>query len=104
MEVRVKCTYTETYLLRAKIPVKYARFRGKNTLVGYWTGRTLDYNKRAYLEVKTSNATFWVKKVAVNIIDNSNSNSEESSGFDDYKPKKDYSKLLLFASLLLLGE
>lgn len=97
MEVRVKCTYTETYLLRTKIPVKYAIFRGKNTLVGYWTGRTLDYNKRAYLEVKTSNATFWVKKVAVNIIDNSNNNDT---------PQKSNSKkgLLLLASLLLLGE
>lgn len=103
MEVRVKCTYTDTYLLRALKPVKYAKFRGKNTLVGYWTGRTLDYNKRAYLEVKTSNSTYWVKKVAVNIIDNSNNDSEESSGFVDYKPKKDYSKLLLFA-LLLLGD
>ncbi len=100
MEVRVKCTYTETYLLRAKIPVKYAKFRGKNTLVGYWTGRTLDYNKRAYLEVKTTNATFWVKKVAVNIIDN----SEESTDYSENKPKKDYSKLLLLASLLLLGD
>ena len=100
MEVRVKCTYTETYLLRAKIPVKYARFRGKNTLVGYWTGRTLDYNKRAYLELKTSNATFWVKKVAVNIIDN----IEESTDYSENKPKKDYSKFLLLASVLLLGD
>lgn len=102
MEVRVKCTYTDTYLLRALKPVKYAKFRGKNSLVGYWTGRSLDYNKRAYIEVKASNATYWVKKIAVNIIDNSNNNNEDS-GFVE-KPKKDYSKLLLLASLLLLGD
>lgn len=90
MELRVKCTYADLYLLQGGTLTKYAQFRGKNKFIGYWTGRSFDYNKRAYLEVKTTNTTFWVKKVAVNIIDNSNQKNSSSKS------------LLLLASLLLL--
>lgn len=94
MELRVKCTYADSYLLQGGTLTKYAQFRGKNEFIGYWTGRSFDYNKRAYLEVKTTNTTFWVKKVAVNIIDNSNQKNSSITS----------KSLLLLASLLLLGD
>lgn len=109
MIAQVKCTYADLYfednLSDAFLKMK-RKFRSKE-IIGTLSGKYKTYKGRDYLQLTTVNGLtqknyFWVKKVAVNIIDDSNNNNE-NSGFVE-KPKKDYSKLLLLASLLLLGD
>lgn len=107
MIAQVKCSYADLYiddnlsdgLLKTKTKFKTMQY------IGTLSGVCKTYKGKDYLQLATVNGLkqtnyFWVKKVAVNIIDN----SEESTDYSENKPKKDYSKLLLLASLLLLGD
>lgn len=114
MIAQVKCSYADLYIddnlsdgfLKTKTKFKTMQYIG--TLSGvYKTHKGKDYLQLATVNGLKQTNYFWVKKVAVNIIDNSEEstdNSEESTDYSENKPKKDYSKLLLLASLLLLGD
>ena len=74
MIARVKCTYADTYLIQNGIPTKDARYRGKNELIGTLSGESFVYNKKQYLGIQTDSGTFYVKKVAVNLVKEDNTN------------------------------
>ena len=108
MIAQVKCSYADLYIddnlsdgfLKTKKKFKTMQYIG--TLSGVYK----TYKGKDYLQLATVNGLkqtnyFWVKKVAINIIDSSNNNSNNND-----TPQKSNSKkgLLLLASLLLLGE
>lgn len=103
MIARVKCTYADTYLIQNEIPTKDARYRGKNEFIGTLSGESFVYNKKQYLGIQTDSGTFYVKKVAVNLSEEDNTNSGDSTRENNSNMAKG-GLLLGLAALLFLGD